>query len=130
LVLVYLSRSADRQAALDRMVELEPFAVPGVASAVEGAAIRRSQQVRSERRRRRLAGSVLELARLPSHQARMASPGAAALRRDPRLAREIASRLMSDGEDARLPLAVDRLLSAGGPPAEPLDRVRRLLAPS
>lgn len=128
LVLVWLSSSAVRQAALDRMVELESFVVPGAPGAVQRAAARRSLQVRSERSRRRLAVSVLELAGLSAQQARVASPGAAALSRDPSLARQIASRLMVSGEDARLPVAVGRLLAGGGSPAHALDQIRRLLA--
>jgi hypothetical protein len=128
LVVVWLSPSAARQAALDRMVELEPFAVAGVPGRVRRAVARRSQQLRSQRYRQRLGAVVVRAASMHPSAAKLAAPGAAILAGQPDLARQIAARLMAEERDPRLAIAVGRLLTSGGPPAEQLCRVRRLLA--
>jgi hypothetical protein len=128
LVVVWLSPSAARQAALDRMVELEPFAVAEMPGSVRRAVARRSQKLCSERYRQRLAGCVMRVASMQPSPAPLASPGAAALAREPELARQIAARLLTDERDPQLAVAVGRLLTAGGRPVELVYRVRQLLA--
>jgi hypothetical protein len=128
LLVVWLSPSAARRAALDRMVELESFADVGVPRSVRSAVARRSHELRSERYRQRLAASVGRMASLDPSAAEVVSPGAAVLAREPHLAGQIAARLLADGRDPRLAVAVGRLLIAGEPPADHVLRVRRALA--
>jgi hypothetical protein len=117
-----------RRSALDRMVELHDLAVPGAPRQVTGAVLARRAQLLAPRHRRALAAAVRRSAALEPSAMRAASPGAVALAHEPELAMRIAVRLESEGDDGRLPVAVERLLSSGGSVEGTLDRVRSLVA--
>ena len=128
VLVVWLSPSATRQAALDRMVELEAFAVPGVPASVHRAAVRRSQRLRSQRYRRRLAASVLRRANASGSAPQAVPIAMGGVHLEPRLARAVAARLLEDADDPRLAVAVGRLLHEGCTPGDHITRLRNLLA--
>ncbi len=117
-----------RRSALDRMVELQDLAVPGAPRQVTGAVLERRAQLLAPHHRRALAAAVRRSAALEPTALRAASPGAVALAHEPELALQVAVRLEADGDDGRLPVAVERLLSSGGSVDTTLDRVRSLVA--
>jgi hypothetical protein len=130
MLVVGLSPSGTRLAALDRMVELEPFAVPGAPASVQRAAVRRAHRLRSEPHRRKLAASLIRRANLGCSPPHTVSPAAVGVCMEPDLAHAVAARLLEDGDDPRLAVAVGRLLRNGCGPGDDAQRVRDLLAAS
>jgi hypothetical protein len=120
-----LAQRERRRAALDRLVELEPLAPPP-ARIAEIVGRHRAHLV-AARNRCALARAVRSSVD-DRRVARLGSPGARALAREPELASRVAGRLESDGQGHMLAIAVERLLRSGGDSGVALDRVRRLVA--
>jgi hypothetical protein len=114
-----------RRAALDRLVELEPLAPPP--SRIAAAVSEHRAHLVAARNRCALARTVRSSV-ADGRVARLGSPGARALAREPELAQRVAGRLEADGEGHMLAIAVERLLRSGGDSDVALDRVRRLVA--
>lgn len=114
-----------RRESVDRMVELRAFAPENAGS--DELAARRQAQLASSRYRHMLAVRIREAIDACTAVSRFGSPGARALAAEPELAQRVADALDHPG-DERLPLAVGRLLTAGGVDTRSLDQVRRLVA--
>jgi hypothetical protein len=116
-----------RRNAIDRMVELDPFTPSGQREPAGGPVDRRRAELSSGGYRRMLAGRARNAAGAEFVVRRFGAPGVRALAAEPALAERVADVLEHDG-DERLPLAVHRLLTAGGVDRHSLDRVRGLVA--
>jgi hypothetical protein len=120
-----LAQRERRRAALDRLVELEPLAPPP--ARIAGLVGQHRAHLVAVRNRCALARAVRSSV-VDGRVARLGSPGARALAREPELAQRVAGRLEADGEGHMLAIAVERLLRTGGDSDVALDRVRRLVA--
>ncbi len=119
--------AATRAEAADRLIELDAFSAGSSDPAVARAVGRRRSYLVAARNRLALASAV----RRDAHITRtlvVPPPAARVLAACPDLAEKIADELECDQADERLVIEVNRLLSAGVPDWDRLDRIERLIA--